>query len=44
MVDLVPIGVEIPMIDNGGSLKKQFNEVIYINLLMILYSIVNQVQ
>ena len=31
MVDLVAINVETPMIDNGCSLEKQFNELILMN-------------
>ena len=32
MADLVAIGVEIPKIDSGCSLEKEFIELIHINL------------
>ena len=37
MTNLVAIGVETPRIDSRFSLEKEFIEVIYMNLLMVLY-------
>ena len=43
MVDHVTISVEIPMIDNGCSLEKKVTELMLMNLLMVLYLNINQV-
>ena len=43
MVDHVTIGVETLRIDNGYSFKKEFTKLIYMNILIVLYLIVNQV-
>ena len=43
MTDLVAIGVEPPRIDSGCSLEKEFIKFIYMNLLIVLYLIINQV-
>ena len=43
MADLLAIGVEILRIDIGRSLEKEFTELIYRNLCIVLYLIVSQV-
>ena len=43
MVDLVAISVEIPRIDSGCSLQREFTELICTNLGMVLYQMVDQV-
>ena len=43
MIDIVAIDIEIPRIDNGCSLEKDFTRLICMNLLMILYLIFNEV-
>ena len=43
MIDHVAINVETLRIVSGSSLEKDINELIYMNLLMILYLTVNQV-
>ena len=43
MVDLVAISVETLRIDSGCSLKKEFFELISMNVCMILHLIVKQV-
>ena len=43
MADLVAIGVETTWIYSGCALEKEFIELIYMNLLTILYQIMNQV-
>ena len=39
--DLVAIGVKTLWIDSGSSLEKEFNELTRMNLLIVLYLIVN---
>ena len=41
--DCVIIGVDTPRIDSGCSLEKELIELIFMNHLMVLYLIVNQV-
>ena len=43
MADLVAIGVETTWTDSGCALEKEFIELIYMNLLTILYKIMNHV-
>ena len=43
MTDLVAINVETLRIDSGCSLEKELNELIHINLSMVSYQILNQV-
>ena len=43
IADLVAIDVELPRIDSGYSLEKDFTKLICINLLIVLCQIVNQV-
>ena len=43
MANPIAISVETLMIDSGCSLEKEFTELIRMNLRMVLYLIVNQV-
>ena len=43
MADLIAIGMKTLRIDSGSSLEKEFTELIHMNLLMIFYLTVNQV-
>ena len=43
MIDSVIIGVETLRVNSGCSLKKLFIKLIYMNLLMILYLTVSQI-
>ena len=43
MVDPLAMGMETLRIDSGCSLEKEFTELIHMNLWMVLYLTVNQV-
>ena len=43
MADLIAISLETQSINSGCSLKKEFTQLICINLCMVLYLIVSQV-
>ena len=43
LVNPVAISMETPRIKRGCSLKKEFSELIYMNLQMVLYLVVNKV-
>ena len=43
MINLVVVGVETPRIKSGCSLENEFNELICMNPLVVLYLTINQV-